>query len=86
MARPDLPPGNGGWQAVDATPQETSQGTFRCGPASLAAVRNGQVFLKHDSPFVFAEVCGTSKETFTEHPTCSVVLLHYCTGVLINNS
>nr|XP_046247573.1 protein-glutamine gamma-glutamyltransferase K-like isoform X2 [Scatophagus argus] len=56
MARPDLPPGNGGWQAVDATPQETSQGTFRCGPASLAAVRNGQVYLKHDSPFVFAEV------------------------------
>ncbi|KAM9358547.1 protein-glutamine gamma-glutamyltransferase K-like [Symphorus nematophorus] len=56
MARPDLPPGNGGWQAVDATPQETSQGTFRCGPASLTAVRNGQVFLKHDAPFVFAEV------------------------------
>lgn len=56
MSRPDLPPGNGGWQAVDATPQETSQGTFRCGPASLAAVRNGQVFLKHDAPFVFAEV------------------------------
>lgn len=58
MARPDLPAGNGGWQAVDATPQETSQGTFRCGPASLAAVRNGQVYLKHDCPFVFAEVCG----------------------------
>eukprot|EP00064_Thunnus_orientalis_P005006 superscaffoldBa00000475_g5019 len=56
MARPDLPPGMGGWQAVDATPQETSQGTFRCGPASLAAVRNGQVYLKHDAPFVFAEV------------------------------
>ncbi|KAM4629205.1 protein-glutamine gamma-glutamyltransferase K-like [Polymixia lowei] len=56
MARPDLPPGMGGWQAVDATPQETSQGTFRCGPASLAAVRSGQVYLKHDCPFVFAEV------------------------------
>ncbi|KAF7203306.1 protein-glutamine gamma-glutamyltransferase K-like isoform X2 [Nothobranchius furzeri] len=56
MARPDLPPGNGGWQAVDATPQETSQGIFRCGPASVAAVRNGQVFLKHDCAFVFAEV------------------------------
>uniref|UniRef100_A0A7N8WK93 Protein-glutamine gamma-glutamyltransferase K n=1 Tax=Mastacembelus armatus TaxID=205130 RepID=A0A7N8WK93_9TELE len=56
MARPDLPPGNGGWQAVDATPQETSQGTYCCGPASLAAVRNGQVYLKHDCPFVFAEV------------------------------
>ncbi|KAG7243739.1 hypothetical protein INR49_010114 [Caranx melampygus] len=41
MARPDLPPGYGGWQTVDSTPQETSQGIFRCGPASLAAVRNG---------------------------------------------
>ncbi|XP_008305375.1 protein-glutamine gamma-glutamyltransferase K-like [Cynoglossus semilaevis] len=56
MARADLPPGYGGWQAVDATPQETSQGTFCCGPASLVAVRNGQVYLKHDCPFVFAEV------------------------------
>lgn len=56
MARPDLPAGMGGWQAVDATPQETSQGVFRCGPASITAVRNGQVYLKHDTPFVFAEV------------------------------
>ncbi|XP_064190247.1 protein-glutamine gamma-glutamyltransferase K-like isoform X1 [Anguilla rostrata] len=56
MARPDLPQGMGGWQAVDSTPQETSQGTFRCGPASLSAVRSGLVYLKHDTPFVFAEV------------------------------
>ncbi|XP_035526034.1 protein-glutamine gamma-glutamyltransferase K [Morone saxatilis] len=56
MARPDLPPGHGGWQAVDATPQETSQGTFRCGPSSINAIRSGQVYLKHDTPFVFAEV------------------------------
>ncbi|XP_059915075.1 protein-glutamine gamma-glutamyltransferase K [Gadus macrocephalus] len=56
MARPDLPPGHGGWQAVDSTPQETSQGTFRCGPASVNAIRAGQVFLKYDTPFVFAEV------------------------------
>jgi hypothetical protein len=26
MARPDLPKGYGGWQAIDATPQETSDG------------------------------------------------------------
>ena len=26
MARPDLPSGYGGWQAIDATPQETSDG------------------------------------------------------------
>lgn len=56
MARPDLPPANGGCQAVDATPQETSQGIYRCGPASLTAIRNGHVYLKHDCPFVFAEV------------------------------
>ncbi|KAL6104836.1 tgm1 [Pungitius sinensis] len=56
MARADLPPGFGGWQAVDSTPQETSQGTFCCGPASLNAIRSGQVYLKNDTPFVFAEV------------------------------
>ncbi|XP_038574679.1 protein-glutamine gamma-glutamyltransferase K [Micropterus salmoides] len=56
MARPDLPAGHGGWQAVDSTPQETSQGTFRCGPCSLNAIRSGHVYLKHDTPFVFAEV------------------------------
>lgn len=26
MARPDLKPGFGGWQVVDATPQESSEG------------------------------------------------------------
>lgn len=31
MARPDLPPGYGGWQAIDATPQEASQGLFQLG-------------------------------------------------------
>ncbi|CAL8237936.1 unnamed protein product [Lota lota] len=56
MSRPDLPNGMGGWQVVDATPQETSQGTFRCGPTSLAALRSGQVYLPYDGPFVFAEV------------------------------
>lgn len=56
MSRPDLPPGMGGWQVVDATPQETSQGSFRCGPASVTAIRDGHVYLKYDAPFVFAEV------------------------------
>lgn len=45
---------------MDSTPQETSQGTFRCGPASVSAIRSGQVFLKHDTPFVFAEVSATT--------------------------
>ncbi|KAJ8278246.1 hypothetical protein GJAV_G00085530 [Gymnothorax javanicus] len=56
MARPDLPPGMGGWQAIDSTPQQTSQGIFCCGPASLRAVRDGLVYLKHDTGFVFSEV------------------------------
>ena len=40
MARPYLPSGYGGWQAIDATPQETSWGKFRCGPMSLEAIKN----------------------------------------------
>ncbi|KAK7132827.1 hypothetical protein R3I93_019158 [Phoxinus phoxinus] len=56
MTRPDLPVGYGGWQVVDATPQEPSQGSYRCGPTPVSAVRNGQVDLKFDTPFVFAEV------------------------------
>ena len=30
MARPDVVPGYGGWQAVDATPQERSKGKRDC--------------------------------------------------------
>ncbi|XP_073679868.1 protein-glutamine gamma-glutamyltransferase K-like [Garra rufa] len=56
MNRPDLPSGFGGWQVIDSTPQLTSQGFFRCGPTSVAAIRSGQTFLKHDVPFLFAEV------------------------------
>ncbi|MCJ8742011.1 hypothetical protein PDJAM_G00077360 [Pangasius djambal] len=56
MARSDLPVGMGGWQVVDATPQETSQGLYCCGPTSVTAVRDGQVYLKYDARFVFAEV------------------------------
>ena len=36
--RPDLPEGHDGWQAYDATPQETSEGKtghFSFNPASL---------------------------------------------------
>ncbi|KAB7503271.1 Hemocyte protein-glutamine gamma-glutamyltransferase [Armadillidium nasatum] len=56
MARPDLPPGYGGWQAIDATPQEESENKMQCGPASLEAVRRGDIGLGFDCPFVFAEV------------------------------
>ncbi|XP_053570678.1 coagulation factor XIII A chain [Bombina bombina] len=56
MTRPDLPVGFGGWQAVDATPQETSDGMFRCGPASVQAIKHGHVCFPFDAPFIFAEV------------------------------
>ncbi|KAJ7377341.1 hypothetical protein OS493_029700 [Desmophyllum pertusum] len=56
--RPDLPHGHDGWQAFDATPQETSGGVFRCGPASVVAVKKGEVYLPYDTGFVFAEVNG----------------------------
>ncbi|XP_038606634.1 protein-glutamine gamma-glutamyltransferase 6 [Tachyglossus aculeatus] len=56
FARPDLGSSYGGWQVLDATPQEQSQGVFRCGPASVAAIREGEVDLAYDGPFVFAEV------------------------------
>ncbi|KAG8192992.1 hypothetical protein JTE90_028112 [Oedothorax gibbosus] len=56
MTRPDLPTGYGGWQAIDSTPQETSEGAYRAGPASLVAVRRGEIGHLYDASFVFAEV------------------------------
>ncbi|XP_066948168.1 hemocyte protein-glutamine gamma-glutamyltransferase-like isoform X1 [Macrobrachium rosenbergii] len=56
MARPDLPPGYGGWQAIDATPQEESEHKMQCGPVSLVAVRRGDIGLNYDTGFVFSEV------------------------------
>lgn len=56
MKRPDLSPECGGWQAIDATPQELSEDAYRCGPASVAAVKNGEVLRPYDNGFLFAEV------------------------------
>lgn len=47
--------GRGGWQAVDATPQERSDGLMQMGPASVACVRRGESAL-YDTDFVIAEV------------------------------
>eukprot|EP00064_Thunnus_orientalis_P013940 superscaffoldBa00002342_g13981 len=74
MARPDLPAGYGGWQAIDSTPQETSQGTFRCGPSSVNAIRSGQVYLKHDTPFIFAEVRARNWQMCMSRDLCYLVL------------
>uniref|UniRef100_A0A1A9WAJ9 protein-glutamine gamma-glutamyltransferase n=1 Tax=Glossina brevipalpis TaxID=37001 RepID=A0A1A9WAJ9_9MUSC len=61
MTRPDLGVGaNGlnydGWQVVDATPQEASDNMYRVGPASVAAVKNGEILRPFDCGFVFSEV------------------------------
>lgn len=45
-----------GWQAVDATPQEMSDGVFRCGPAPVRAVKFGEILRPYDCNFLFAEV------------------------------
>lgn len=57
MARPDLPPGFGGWQALDATPQEVSRqgGGYRLGPCSVRAVKLAQR-MNYDVEFVISEV------------------------------
>ena len=47
--------GGGGWQAIDATPQERSGGLYRCGPASVAEVKAGERG-DYDLDFVIAEV------------------------------
>ncbi|KAJ8259229.1 hypothetical protein COCON_G00182410 [Conger conger] len=58
MRRPDLPgePFYDGWQVLDPTPQELSDGVHCCGPAPVKAVHEGHTDLKYDLPFVFAEV------------------------------
>jgi len=62
MNRTDLPSGFGGWQVLDATPQEESPqgGGYRTGPSSLKAIKEG-VSHNYDTNFVIAEVC-TYKE------------------------
>ncbi|XP_070759192.1 protein-glutamine gamma-glutamyltransferase 2-like [Enoplosus armatus] len=58
MRRPDLAEDGkyDGWQVLDPTPQEKSDGVYCCGPASVKAILNGDTDLKYDIPFVFAEV------------------------------
>ena len=57
MSRSDLPAGFGGWQAVDATPQEESpQGRgYRLGPCPVRAVKLG-TRMNYDVEFVLSEV------------------------------
>ncbi|XP_053677743.1 annulin-like [Anopheles nili] len=45
-----------GWQVIDGTPQEFSDGAYKLGPAPVEAVKNGLVNMLYDCDFVFAEV------------------------------
>jgi transglutaminase 1 len=66
MKRPDLDFSGDydGFQAVDGTPQERSiemSGEFadkkyRCGPASVVAIKRGEILKPYDNAFLFAEV------------------------------
>ncbi|KAM8756255.1 protein-glutamine gamma-glutamyltransferase E [Acanthopagrus schlegelii] len=58
MKRPDLSAEGkfDGWQVLDPTPQEKSDGVYCCGPASVKAILSGETHIKYDMPFVFAEV------------------------------
>ncbi|XP_066587609.1 annulin isoform X2 [Prorops nasuta] len=56
MKRLDLSSDCDGWQMIDSTPQELSEDAYRCGPASIAAVKKAQVLRPYDSAFLYAEV------------------------------
>ncbi|XDV46822.1 hypothetical protein PO909_016654 [Leuciscus waleckii] len=56
MKRPDLPDKFSGWQVIDSTPQETSDGLYRCGPTSVIAIKDGELSYPFDARFVFAEL------------------------------
>ncbi|XP_049279488.1 annulin-like [Anopheles funestus] len=45
-----------GWQVIDGTPQEFSDGTYKLGPAPVEAIKSGLVNMLYDCDFVFAEV------------------------------
>ncbi|KAI6655182.1 protein-glutamine gamma-glutamyltransferase K [Oopsacas minuta] len=56
MQRPDLASGSyGGWQALDSTPQELSDGKYQCGPCPVFAIKSGKS-VRYDTMFIFGEV------------------------------
>ena len=66
MARPDLKGHYGGWQALDATPQEPSphspSGAFTLGPGPVVAVKHGR-----DIRSVFVRVFGGNCTLLSAH-------------------
>ncbi|XP_072259862.1 protein-glutamine gamma-glutamyltransferase 6-like [Pyxicephalus adspersus] len=56
FTRDDIGSYYNGWQVLDATPQEKSNEIYRLGPTSVKAIKEGDVHLLYDGPFVFSEV------------------------------
>ncbi|XP_035914712.1 annulin-like [Anopheles stephensi] len=57
MKRKDLQnPHFDGWQVIDGTPQQLSDGMYKCGPFPVAAVKQGFVHVPFDGDFIYAEV------------------------------
>ncbi|KAM8945859.1 protein-glutamine gamma-glutamyltransferase E-like [Pelodytes ibericus] len=56
FARPDIGNLYNGWQILDATPQELSEGIFCLGPTSRHAVKVGDVHLDYDTAFLYSEM------------------------------
>ncbi|XP_075033806.1 protein-glutamine gamma-glutamyltransferase E-like [Mixophyes fleayi] len=61
FTREDIGSFYNGWQVLDATPQERSEGVYRLGPTSVKAVKEGDIHLNYDCPFVFSEVNADKK-------------------------
>ncbi|NXN95494.1 EPB42 protein, partial [Rhinopomastus cyanomelas] len=56
MARADLLPKYSGWQALDATCQEKSNGPSFCGPAPVQAIKEGDTEVDYDVCIFFAAI------------------------------
>ncbi|GAB1597650.1 protein-glutamine gamma-glutamyltransferase K-like [Argonauta hians] len=76
LRRPDLPDGYDGWQAHDATPQEESGGVMRCGPSPVKAIKEGDVYLNYDTPFIFSEVNGDKVYWMVNEKTDEMKVVH----------
>ncbi|XP_052850982.1 annulin-like [Drosophila gunungcola] len=80
MQRPDLGVGQqgtfDGWQVVDSTPQEPSDGKSQLGPAPVSAVKNGEIQIAYDCGFVFAEVNADVLTWRDDGPNQPLKLIH----------
>lgn len=55
------------WQTYTLLPL-CDVGMYRCGPASVQAIKHGHVCFQFDAPFVYAEVGGKRRESATILP------------------